>query len=260
MITQPFIGASYLLRGYLMLLKPGIRGFVVLPMAINLIVFSLLIWLGIFQFDILLEYVMGNLPEWLLWLEWLLWPLFLVAFLLVGFTFSLHIALLIAAPFNGVLSEAVERQLDPTSTLPESSWAEIAKGVAPAIISEAGKFGYFLARALPLTVLFFIPGVNIFAPAIWAIFGAWMLALEYSDYPLANHGMLFKESKEIVKEKRFVAFGFGGASLFCTLIPIINFFAMPAAVAGATIMYVEQFKGSPKLARSETSRDTKAIK
>ena len=256
MITHPFIGASYLLRGYFMLFKPGVRGFVVAPMLINLIIFSLLIWLGIYQFDILMEYVMGNLPEWLQWLDWLLWPLFLIAFLLVGFTFSLHIALLAAAPFNGVLSEAVERQLDPTSTLPESSWADVAKGVAPAIISEAGKFGYFLARALPLTVLFFIPGVNIFAPAIWAIFGAWMLALEYSDYPLSNHGLLFKHSKEIVKEKRFVAFGFGGASLFCTLIPLINFFAMPAAVAGATIMYVEQFKESDQLSITQSTDNT----
>jgi len=256
MITQPFIGASYLIRGFLMLFKPGIRGFVVLPMLINLLVFSLLIWLGIYQFDILLDYVMDNLPEWLQWLDWLLWPLFLIAFLLVGFTFSLHLALLIAAPFNGVLSEAVERQLDPNSTLPESSWGDIAKGVAPAIISEAAKFGYFIARALPLTVLFFIPGLNIFAPAIWAIFGAWMLALEYSDYPLSNHGLLFKASKEVVKEKRLVAFGFGGASLFSTLVPLVNFLAMPAAVAGATIMYVEQYRDSDKLAITQSSSDT----
>lgn len=248
MLTQPFIGASYLLRGFFLLFKPGIRHFVILPMLINLIVFSLLIWLGIFQFDILMEYVMGNLPEWLQWLDWLLWPLFLIAFLLVGFTFSLHLALLIAAPFNGLLSEAVERHLDPTSTLPVSSWGDIVKGIVPTIISEAGKIGYFIIRAIPLTVLFFIPGINLLAPAIWAIFGAWILALEYSDYPLSNHGLLFKTSKVVVREKRWVAFGFGGASLFSTVVPLLNFFAMPAAVAGATIMYVEQFKGSPSLA------------
>ncbi len=219
-----------------------------MPLLINLMVFSLLIWLGIDQFGILMDYVMGNLPEWMQWLDWLLWPLFMIAFLLVGFTFCLHLGLLIAAPFNGALSEAVERQLDPTTMLPESSWSDIAKGVVPAIISEAGKFGYFLVRALPLTALFFIPGINIFAPLIWVLFGAWMLALEYSDYPLSNHGLLFKASREVVKEKRLIAFGFGGASLFCTLVPLINFFAMPAAVAGATIMYVEQFKNSDHLA------------
>ncbi len=149
----------------------------------------------------------------------------------------------------------MERQLDPSSTLPVSSWSDIAKGVAPAIISEAGKFGYFIARAIPLVVLFFIPVINIFAPAIWAIFSAWMLALEYSDYPLSNHGLLFKASKAVVKEKRMVAFGFGGASMFCTLIPLINFFAMPAAVAGATIMYMEQFRDSDKLAITQSSND-----
>lgn len=258
MITQPFIGASYLIRGYFMLFRPGVRAFVIMPMLINLIVFSLLIWLGIYQFDILMNYVMGNLPEWLQWLDWLLWPLFLIAFLLVGFTFSLHLALLIAAPFNGALSEAVERQLDPATTLPQSSWGDIAKGVAPAIISEAGKFAYFLARALPLTLLFFIPGINIFAPLFWVLFGAWMLALEYSDYPLSNHGLLFKTSKEVVKAKPIIAFGFGGASLFCTLIPLLNFFAMPAAVAGATIMYVEQFREQTQLAITQSRHDAQS--
>lgn len=255
MLAQPFTGASYFIQGFVMLLKPGIRGFVIIPMLINLLIFSLLIWLGIYQFDILLEYIMSNLPEWLQWLDWLLWPLFLIAFLLVGFTFSLHLALLVAAPFNGALSEAVERELDPSTVLPETSWGEIAKGVGPAIISEAGKFGYFVARAVPLTALFFIPGLNILAPAIWIIFGAWMLALEYSDYPLSNHGLLFKHSKEVVKEKRLVAFGFGGASLFCTVIPLLNFFAMPAAVAGATIMYIEEYRDSDRMALTQSSND-----
>lgn len=227
-----------------MLFKPGIRGLVIAPIAINLAIFSLLIWLGISQLDILIQYVMGNMPEWLQWLDWLLWPLFMLAFLLVGFTVSLHVATLIAAPFNGVLSEAVERHLDPDTTLPETSWAEVAKGVAPAIISEANKFGYFIVRAAPLALLFLIPGINIFAPIIWMLFGAWMLALEYSDFPLSNHGLLFKASKSVVREKRFVALGFGGATLFCTLIPLLNFLTMPAAVAGATIMYVEQLRES----------------
>lgn len=246
MITHPFIGASYLLRGFSLLFKPGIRGLVIVPILINLAIFSLLIWLGISQLDILIDYVMGNLPEWLQWLDWLLWPLFTLAFLLVGFTFSLHVATLIAAPFNGVLSEAVERHLDPDTTLPETSWTEVAMGVAPAIISEANKFGYFIVRAAPLALLFLIPGLNILAPIIWILFGAWMLALEYSDYPLSNHGLLFKASKSVVKEKRFVALGFGGATLFCTLIPLLNFLTMPAAVAGATIMYVEQFRDGAK--------------
>ncbi len=35
--------------------------------------------------------------------------------------------------------------------------------------------------------------------------------------------------------------GFGGATLFLTLIPVVNFLAMPTAVAGATVMWAEEF-------------------
>ena len=50
-----------------------------------------------------------GLGAWLDWLRYLLWPLFvLTAVLLVFYTFSL-LTNLIAAPFNGLLAEAVEK-------------------------------------------------------------------------------------------------------------------------------------------------------
>jgi CysZ protein len=39
-----------------------------------------------------------------------------------------------------------------------------------------------------------------------------------------------------------VAFGFGGAALVLTLIPVVNFIAVPTAVAGATALWVGELR------------------
>jgi CysZ protein len=37
-----------------------------------------------------------------------------------------------------------------------------------------------------------------------------------------------------------LAWGFGGLVMLCTMIPVVNFFVMPAAVAGATLIWVRE--------------------
>lgn len=79
-------------------------------------------------------------------------------------------------------------------------------------------------------------------PILWMIFTAWMLALEYTSFPMGNHGLLFSQQRDRLRKKRLTVLGFGGATLLMTLIPVVNFLAMPVAVAGATALWVEQFE------------------
>ena len=64
------------------------------------------------------------------------------------------------------------------------------------------------------------------------------------DYPLGNHDILFKQTRSLVKTQRMKCLGFGGIISAFTMIPIVNFFVMPVAVAGATAFYVDTFKGT----------------
>ena len=96
--------------------------------------------------------------------------------------------------------------------------------------------------ALALLILFFIPGVNLLAPFIWGLFSAWCLALEYTEYPFGNSGISFREQRQHVKNRRMTALGFGGGIMLFMLIPGLNFLAMPAAVTGATALWVERFR------------------
>ncbi len=106
--------------------------------------------------------------------------------------------------------------------------------------NEARKIGYFLLRALPLLILFFIPGINLFAPFIWFAFSAWLLSLEYLDYPMGNRNIQFPQQRQILKQHRVSSLSFGSSVLVLTMTPVVNFIVMPLAVAGATALYLEK--------------------
>jgi CysZ protein len=194
------------------------------------------------QFTPLVEKWVGYLPAWLEWLEWLFWLFFaLAAILVVFYTFSI-LANLIAAPFNGLLAEAVEKHLTGKPLPGGGSLLGALREAPSAIFDELRKIGYFLLRAVPLLILFWIPLLNLAAPVLWALFSAWMMAVEYGDYPMGNHNIRFAEQRRRLGQKRMLSLGFGGATLLATMIPLVNFLVMPAAVAGATALWVERLK------------------
>ena len=236
-------GARYLLSGFSLIHQKGIRRFAYIPMAINTLLFSFAIWLGVSKFSQGMESLIPSwLPEWLLsWLMWIIWPLFSgLLLLIIFFSFSI-IANILAAPFNGVLAEAVERKLSGES-LASLSWKEIIKDAPLMIMGELRKLAYFLLWMLPLFILSWIPVVNFIAPALWVLFSSWMLALDYHDYPMANHQLKFPEQRQILRKNRGLALGFGLATLGATMIPFVNFLVIPAAVAGATALYLDHLK------------------
>ena len=235
-------GLQYPLRGLAWLPRSGIRRYVMVPLLVNLLLFSLAIKLGLQQLAALDQWLQSYLPNWLSWLTGLLWPLFWLSIGLVGFyTFSL-VANFIAAPFNSLLAEKVEDLHSFNSVRPPSRplWQELA--LSP--LNEARKLGYFILRALPLLLLFFIPGLNLMAPFIWGAFGAWLLAQQYMDYPLANHGLDFPQQRQLLRRQRGLCLSFGAGCLVLTLIPVVNFVAMPAAVIGATLLWRERMAES----------------
>ncbi|KEA62425.1 Sulfate transporter, CysZ-type [Marinobacterium lacunae] len=242
---NPVRGAGYLGRGLAMLPQPGIRSFVLVPLLINILLFGGAIWLLMSQFGNWIDYLMQAwLPDWqwLDFLRYILWPLFaLLVLVVVYYSFSI-VANFIAAPFNGFLAEKVERQLrgDP---LGNEGWAEVIKMVPRALHRELAKLLYYLPRVLLLLVLSFIPVINLAMPVVWFLFGAWMMAIQYCDYPMDNNKVSFANMKGLLKSHRFTAVGFGSLVQFGMLIPLLNLIIMPAAVVGATIYWVEEYAG-----------------
>ncbi len=233
-------GPHYLSEGLKLVLSPGLRLFVLLPLAINLILFVALIGFAVQQFGGWVDTFMPNLPDWLSFLEYVLWPLFVVLVLLmVFFTFTM-LANIIAAPFNGFLAEKVEVVVRGEDPFPAFSWAELLAMVPRTLGREGRKLLYFLPRAIGLLILTFIPVVNLIAAPLWLLFGVWMMAIQYIDYPADNNKMSWPDMLAWLREKRWQSLGFGGITYAALLIPGLNILMMPAAVAGATLFWVRE--------------------
>jgi len=234
-----FSGASYVVAGLRLLAKPRVRMFVVIPLLINTALFSVALVWGMHYLDALME---RWLPGWASWLEWLLWPVLgILALALIFFLFTV-VANLIAAPFNGYLAQAVEEHLGGTVPDLEFQLRRLPADILTALGSELRKILFFGLCSLPFLMLFLVPVINLIAPFAWFLFGAWALSHEYADYPMGNHNLHFVEQRKILAAKKPLIIGFGIGVMALTLIPIVNFLAVPAAVCGATVMWVRVFR------------------
>jgi len=238
---NPVRGGGYVLRGLRMLPDPEIRPFVLVPLLTNIVLFVTAIWLLFSNFGSWVDSLISTfLPdwEWLQFLHYVFWPvmaLLVIVFVYYGFSI---VANIIAAPFNGFLSEKVEKRLRG-DIVTDDGWKEVIALIPRAIGRELSKLAYYLPRVLFLLVLSFIPVINLISPFLWILFGAWMMAIQYCDYPMDNNKVSFKNMKLMLKSDRLTSIGFGGLIQIGMMVPLLNLILMPAAVVGATIYWVE---------------------
>lgn len=238
-------GIAYAFSGFSLITKKGIRPFVVMPLLINIVVFSLAIWLAVGQFTSLMDKLLGYLPSWLpdfitSALEYLLWPLFALLILIaVYYTFTI-IANLLAAPFNALLAERVEQKLNGLPVPEFKGYKALAGTIGKTMNSELKKVLYMLKWMPVLLIISIIPVVNFIAPFAWAAYGAWMLSLQYTDYAMGNHALYIKDELPLLRQNRAMALGFGGMLTLLMMIPVVNFFVMPVGVAGGAKFWVKK--------------------
>ncbi|MBF0264644.1 MAG: sulfate transporter CysZ [Gammaproteobacteria bacterium] len=243
--NNPISGMKSLFSGLPLMSKTGIKSYVLIPLLINIALFFVALLVGIHYFSLFMSNVLdfSNLWNWVAALlnliKPILWVLFFIIYLtFVFYTFSLF-ANIIASPFNTLLAEATENYLignniNANSSLSSISIKQIISLSIKSIAQEIHKLVYFLIRAIPLLILFLIPITMPFAPILWFAFSAWMMSLQYMDYPFGNHDIKFNHQISMQKQKRWFSLGFGSAVLLMTMIPVINFMIMPLAVISAT--------------------------
>ncbi|NIO16454.1 MAG: sulfate transporter CysZ [Deltaproteobacteria bacterium] len=241
MIGDFLSGAGYFFQGLRIVRQKGVRPFVLMPLLVNFLVFAAAILIAIDQYGNLLGWLLPGGDSW--WAEFAriaLWIFFAAAALTVlFFTFTL-VANVIGAPFNGLLSEKVELILAGAEGKEPAMSGGFFSTIIPSIASEFRKLSYFLVLAALLVLLTLVPLVNVVSPFLWFAFSSWMLAVEYLAYPMENHDIYFSQVKARLRQDRWAALGFGMGCLVVGMVPVVNFFIMPAAVAGATAMWVER--------------------
>lgn len=127
--------------------------------------------------------------------------------------------------------------------LVEGSVWDFMKDIPRMLGREWQKLVYSLPKLIILFLLGFVPvlGQSVI-PIIVTLFTAWMMAIQYCDYPFDNHKVPFFVMKAELAEKRALSLSFGGLVMLCTFIPLVNLVVIPVAVCGATAMWVTHFR------------------
>jgi CysZ protein len=249
MISDTVTGSLMLARGFDLVRKPEIRVYVAVPLLINIVLFGGLIWFGYAQFSPMVEWMMDWVPGFLDFLRWIIWIVITsMTAIIVFFTFT-PIANIVAAPFNALMSEKIEEMLTGRDINSDMSFMALA---ISSVSSQLRKLIYILLWSAALLLVSLIPVINFISPVLWVVFGSWLLSLEYLDYPMGNHDLTFSQQKKLLAKRRGLSLGFGSMVMILTSIPIVNFFVMPIAVAGATAMWVEQLHRSSSEVVSST--------
>ncbi|GAB3038431.1 sulfate transporter CysZ [Bowmanella dokdonensis] len=241
--TELKSGAAYFFQGFELIRTKGLKRFVFIPLAVNLLLFAVAFYFLLQQIDSAIVWLMDLIPNWLDWMkEWLayfLWPL-AVIIILVTFSFIFSsLANWLAAPFNGLLAEKVELHLTG-HPLAEGGMLAVIKDIPRTLGREWIKLVYYLPRALGFLIIFFL--LPVFGQLIWFLFTAWMMAIQYCDYPFDNHKVPFKVMRTALAEDKSRAFSFGVMVTLFAMVPIINFLVMPVAICGATAMWVDKYR------------------
>lgn len=227
----PFRGAKFVLR------HPRLYGYILFPFLINLLVFTLSLFLGYQFFD---GFILEQLPQGEEWywavLYYLVW--FVAAIgttVLVFFSFAI-IGNLLASPFNDLLSEKVEAILGGEQ-IDSSGWRAIIADSWRIMKEEAKRMSVFAILMILLLLFNLLPGIG---QAIYTISSSllliFFLTVEYFSYPLHRQALSFKQQSRYIISHRLLSFGFG-CGVFCLLaIPFLQLLTIPLSVVGATML------------------------
>lgn len=244
--TRGFVGGFLLpLEALFLLLRHGgLKRYAALPLVVNTLVFILL-FIG---FIILLANWDLQVGDWEFWgptgrwlsvfLDWTLdtlkWIVALPLLLLIFYLTFNTVGMIIAAPFNDILSGRVEQKLvgprQATKVPLRTQAALLTQGMIDAILTLALQL---LCMLLMLPFLA-IPIVG-FIPLLLVV--AWFTGVGYLDIPLARHNVLGAHRKPVIQASRMELLGMGLCMELLFIIPFGALLMLPLGTTGGTILY-----------------------
>lgn len=226
---------KWLLFGFSQLHTPGIKRYVYMPILINIIVFALLYSFAGHYWHELTNYLLGFLPHWLHWLAWLMWIIFIVlAMVLLGTCFTAF-ALLIGSPFYGMLAE--KTQLHLGKPLPETGWQHIFSSLPSTLMTQ---IKIMLMYAIPMLIALcfsLIPMLHIIVTIVCFLLGAKLQFMQNMNLVFENNHLDYSKLKTFYRNHHIQGLSFGSGVMLLMMIPVVNWFVLPAAVIGTTAWY-----------------------
>jgi CysZ protein len=246
---QLLLGWRTLLTGFRVLLRnPSLWPWAVFPFVIQCAVFLTVIGLFASHFDLLYSTATGFLQGMTIategvWGTLLSWGWLLVEIVLKMVFFLLAVSgivmgtfllgLLIAGPFNELLSERVEA-LTHDRQDPPLTWRGFVRGLRRSIVVELQKTALFLGAPLCFFLLYLVPVAGgIVALILTALFETWATGFTFVDYPFGRRNTTFRARIAFARRHAAALMAFGvifwvpGALILCG----------PPLVVGGTVLF-----------------------
>lgn len=229
------LGVSCIADGARLARSRPLRRFVWAPLAASLVCVALLLGFGYAWVADVADWVVSITPAWLSWVGRVVAVLLYVLGLVVAGWLAGILAVLVASPFLGALSAGAERE--QFGDAPSDDPGSFARALLGSLRREGRKLRYFLPRLLAVFLLTLVPGINVAAPGLWFVLGAWMLAVQFVDYAGENRGLDFPASVALLRANRAAAFGFGAVLAVLLAVPFAALVVIPSAVCGGAVLW-----------------------
>ncbi|MBN2712925.1 MAG: EI24 domain-containing protein [Planctomycetes bacterium] len=246
----PFRGAAILLRGR------GVKRYAVLPLLVNAVLYLAVLALLFYlvwnwepgTYDWQFWGCFGDAVTWTVnavldFSRWILVPVYLV---LAALTFT-SVGMVVASPFNDILSERVENLLchpkQPVDMPLRLTLRSAILSVYDSLIITTKELGLSLL-VLPLLLVPLVGAVPIF------LVGAYYAGRGFVDVGMARNLLRNKHKKLLVRKCWWQVLGFGMAMQLLFLIPLLGLIFLPVGVAAGTIVYCE-FDWSEAMKKAE---------
>ena len=172
-------------------------------------------------------------------------------FVLITFT---AVGCILASPFLESISEKVEILIAGKKPAENSGIKKTIQGVIQTITNEFKKWSLFFILQVIILSFNLLPVIGQFLYAITSVVITFhFFAIEYLDFIFSRKHQKFSDNHAFVKANLWSAWGFGAGISLTTLVPLLNFILLPAAVTGATMFYFDRIKPE-KMNLGESSR------
>lgn len=221
---------------------PRLLQYIVIPLLINVLVFSAAVYLGL---DFFASTVIAQLPHGESWywmvLYWLVWAVaVLLTAVLVFFSFTV-VGNLLASPFNDLLSERTEQVLGGTANETPFAFGRFLREGWQTILMEGKKMAVFVVIMVLILPLNLFPGIGSAIYTLLAI-GLTLLFLcfEYLGFVMVRKGLFFSAQKQYILARKFLMLGFSCGVMAILAMPFLQLLCIPLAVIGATRLWCEE--------------------
>ncbi|WP_156360622.1 EI24 domain-containing protein [Dethiosulfatarculus sandiegensis] len=209
------------------------------PFFLNILLFGLALWLGIFAFQ---NWLHSWLPTgdawWWSLLYYLLFVLVILAFLGLLVYLFVIVGRILAAPFLEILTRRTETiALGRSHNAPDFGFWE---GILRVLFQEAKKMVLYLLIMAGLLVFHLVP---VLGSVFYTILAFWVtcffLCLEFMDFSLERRGLSLKAKLAYAWRLKLGGLFFGASVMAGFLVPLLNLAFLPVAAVGGTLYYLK---------------------